>query len=80
MSRWRRSHLRERWRREDDVGREHAVVASQMGEWRRNERCEATQEVDHGERELGPAIVQGTLERKNHASAGIDREPRAGDR
>ena len=62
------------------VGCEHAVVTGQMGARWRDERGKATQEVDRGERELGPAVVQGTLERKDDASTRIARELRVGDR
>jgi hypothetical protein len=62
------------------VGREHAVIASEMRPRWRTQGREPTQKLDRRERELGATVSQGTLEGHHHPSGWIAREPRVGDR
>jgi hypothetical protein len=54
------------------VGREDTMIAGKMTARWRDESCEATQEIDRRERELGATVAQGTLEGDDDAPRRIE--------
>ena len=62
------------------MGREHAVVASEMTARWWDQVAQAAGEIDRRERELGATVAQGTLEGEDDPTGWIEREPSVGDR
>jgi hypothetical protein len=62
------------------MGREHAVVASEMTARWWDQGCQAAEEIDRRERELGATVAQGALEGEGDPTGWIEREPSVGDR